>query len=516
METTSTKLFDSNMTTNNFSNLKNCLNPNHKVCLLSCMGKMRIGKSTLLNILISKFKNLSEKAIYFKEEDNPTSVTNGADFFLFSNPQEKVDYIFIDCEGSGNYNSVEMVKLYLMVSCISNTIIFNVEKACDDQTFNTFLQQIITHMEFLSIPIPQIHILIRDANKMALLNYLKQDIQDLLEIKRKVATSIYSKFPFKNYLKETQIHFISPPVTTDEGRHTEDQSSAFYKDIVNFYTELRANSKTAINLTEQEKRINFLWSYDITHLNQGGYQTFLKSQIQNLVDANYNKVFANPQNYTTYKNCLNTYNSKLSQYETLITNLANQIFVKTDPTLANFTKESVKNKILNIYNDIISKYQAEKNNYSTRREYTSRQDPYYGPESYQEAYTEYDYQHLGYVETYCTACGNLYSSRGHRQNGNHVGGRQTHKERFLGFKIRSWETWTCCGHRDYYSFCPYSAWVHDGSARLFTQCRHAEGSTGCTAVPRTAYRNATRSVVKGSNKVYTLPEWNENMFSFQI
>jgi hypothetical protein len=510
------KLFDSNMTQNYFNTFKSSLNPNHKFCIISCMGKMRIGKSTLLNIIISQLKAYSGKKIFFKEEDNPTSVTSGADYFILSDSSNKTDYVFIDCEGSGNYNSADMIKLYLLISAISNVLIFNVEKAADDQTFNSFLQQILTHLEFLNIPIPTIYLIFRDTGKKALINYLNEELSDINELQRKAANSIHSKFSFKSHIKTNNIHFLSTPPSDDEGRVTSDPNSAFYQDVINFFNELSKNFNFINSLTEQEKRINFLWTYNISQLNHGGYQNFLTTQIQKLIDDNYSKIFFNPQNQATFQKCINTYREKYSQYEQLITKEVKQIFIKLDPNLNNLIKELLQKKISHIETDINSKYQTQKNNYLSQRENTIRNDPIYGNDNYSEAYTEYEYQHKGYVETYCTSCNQLYSSIGHRQTGAHTGGRQTHKKRFLGVKIRSWETWTCCGQESYGSFCPYSPRVHDGSARLFTECRHSEGTAGCTAIPRTAYRNATRSVIKGYNKVYTLPDWNENMFTYLI
>ena len=128
--TKSTQLFDSQMITNSFNILKSKLNQNHRTILIGCMGKMRIGKSTLLNNLINiKSGNEGTKTIYFKEESSMATVTYGAEFYILSDTYSKTDYVFIDCEGSGNYNSNDMIKLYLLVASISDTLVFNVDKA---------------------------------------------------------------------------------------------------------------------------------------------------------------------------------------------------------------------------------------------------------------------------------------------------------------------------------------------------------------------------------------------------
>ena len=44
-----------------------------------------------------------------------------------------------------------------------------------------------SNLEFLEIPVPQIHILIRDASKNSLRNYLKEDISDDAILKAKAA-----------------------------------------------------------------------------------------------------------------------------------------------------------------------------------------------------------------------------------------------------------------------------------------------------------------------------------------
>jgi hypothetical protein len=170
----SSKLFDKRLKANYFSQLKKTLNPNHKVYFVVCLRKFRTGKSTFLNIFLCLVKKEEYKIIYLKEEENVNTVTSGTDFFIYSDTNNKIDYVFIDCEGSGNYNSVEVMKLYLLIACISYSMFFNVDKAFDDQTLNNFISQIISHLEMLKIKVFEIHILIRDAGKIAMENYLNQ------------------------------------------------------------------------------------------------------------------------------------------------------------------------------------------------------------------------------------------------------------------------------------------------------------------------------------------------------
>jgi hypothetical protein len=116
-----------------------------------------------------------------------------------------------------------------------------------------------------------------------------------------------------------------------------------------------------------------------------------------------------------------------------------------------------------------------KNNYNSNRESTSRQDPYYRSESYQEPYTTYSYEHKGYVND-----------------------------------------WSCCGNVGLHGFCLNSRKIYPGRIREWSGCLCLQASNGCTRVDKTSNRSATRQVVSGYNKVYTMEVWNENMFSCSV
>ncbi len=511
------KLFNKDLTQNNINTLKNSLNSNHKLSLFVCMGKFRLGKSTLLNIVISELKNLNTKTNFFKEECSNITVTDGADYYIYSDTNKKIDYVFIDCEGLGNFNNSQITKLCLLAGCISTTLILNIDKAYDDLTLNNFTGQFIAHMELLKLPIPQIHVVIRDAGQKSLKNYLGENKDaniSIKDLKTRAQNKVHPNYSFKSYLKTNHIHFIATPLTTDDGVQTDDRSSQFFKDLQEFskvlYKEIKYSSIESI-----KKVVDFLWSYDISKLNQNEYDSYVNLTINKAVNDIYSRVINEIPNTTTYQASINAYNSNVTKYEQLVTDSIKQKFPVYPSTAQNIIKNSVNTKMQPIKTRIDNEYQTSKTQYNTKRENTSKQDPVYKNESYQEPYTVYDYIHRGYVDSYCGNCSNLYNTNG-CQNTGHTGTWRQYKKRFLGIKVKSWHEWNCCGNRNHGSYCPHSKNIHPSTVRKYNGCKCSEGSNGCTQNPRTAYRTSNRSVVSHYQKVYTISDWNESMFSFKF
>jgi hypothetical protein len=127
-------------------------------------------KNEVGEIYISKYPIFSIQKNYniakiFLAAKNLFSQTQGVDYYLDPDDSKKIDYVFLDCEGSDNYNEGSILKEYLAVCSISNIIIFNVQKAAEDHNLVTIYTKLLTQMEILKMPIPEIYVLVRDTGK---------------------------------------------------------------------------------------------------------------------------------------------------------------------------------------------------------------------------------------------------------------------------------------------------------------------------------------------------------------
>lgn len=516
----STKLFDSKMVTNSFNVLKSKLNQNHRTILIACMGKMRIGKSTLLNILINiKSGNKASNIIYFKEESSVATVTNGAEFYILSDTNSKTDHVFIDCEGSGNYNSNDMIKLYLMVASISDILVFNVDKAFEDDTLTKFVHQIIVHLEVLKIKVPKIFILIRDAGKSALSNTVKDTTSDLQTLKNKVQTYFHNKFKYNNYLMPVDINFISPPLTDDKGEvSTRNNQSLFYKDIETFSTLLFNNCGLIPHVVDRvsnmEKTVNFLWNYDISKLNQNEMNIFIKQTIDKLTNDNFPSIF-NKTNYNGYSNCQSQLEKKRGDLTNMIIKHAKNILLSYDSSMENTIKQTVNVKVDSVKSIMGSAYQTQMTQHAQKREKSKRQVPVYGKKTVQQPYTVTEYYHDGGVLSYCTNCSRLSSTTGCKSNTYHPQACQRRKKRFLGIKIDSWLEHPCCGRRTGSAGCK-TDYSHVNSVNQYSCCRRNQGSSGCKSMQKTLYKNVEQDVIVHYNTDYDVGEWIDSYFNYVI
>jgi hypothetical protein len=511
----SRKLFDSGLVTNNFPILKKSLTPGHKKCIFSVLGKFRTGKSTLMNIIISLVEKKELRKI-FKQLQCPISVTNGADFYIYSDTVNKIDYVFIDCEGSGNYNSSEVMKLYLLIACISDAMFFNVDKALDDQTLNDFICPVISQLEMLKIKVPEIHLLYRDVERESLENFLRQNITDENLLRITAARTYLSNCPFSRHIPEKNIHFISTPEY--RRKHiTDDVTSDFYKDIVKVYTSTFGSLPKSQDTEEKEKRLKLLWTYDISKLNQTEFSSFITNLVNKTLNDNYSsQIESNKQTVTGYNNCVNALNTKKNNYLNFVKNHLSSVLLTLDENVSNLINQYINQKINTKLTELSNSYNTSRNNYIANRENSSQQQPYYRTESYQEPNTTYTYEHKGYVETYCSSCNGLFNHGGCTPTYQHSGTTTIHRRKVLFFTTEKWWTWTCCGESSHNNHCSNSPNHHPGSVRKWTGCLCAEGNSGCNRIAHTNYRSATKQVVAGYSKVYTMSDWNENMFSYSI
>ena len=84
-------LFDNKLEENNFYGLENSLNKNHRACVISCMGKFRTGKSTILNIIIKHLSKDKPSQINFIEGEMTYGIYNHLSKSYLINPV-KVDF----------------------------------------------------------------------------------------------------------------------------------------------------------------------------------------------------------------------------------------------------------------------------------------------------------------------------------------------------------------------------------------------------------------------------------------
>jgi hypothetical protein len=273
--------------------------------------------------------------------------------------------------------------------------------------------------------------------------------------------------------------------------------------------------KTSPNLEEQEKRLNLLWGYDFNKLNETEFSSYISNLVKKTVNESYSQsIEANKVTVSGYSNCNNTLNSKVTNYTNNVKSILSKLLISNiDAKVEILINQFINEKIYPLRNTFTSSLTQSKNTYNTKRESSSRQDPNYTSQSYQEPYTTYSYTHRGHVESYCDRCNGLWAALGCAQTGAHTGSWTTHRKRFLGIQVDKKSFWSCCGQKDG-TFCPHSARVHGNLVRKYTDCKCAEGSNCCTTVPQTNYRTAYRQVVSGYSKVYTIGEWNDNMFSY--
>ena len=209
----SSKLFDTPVKTNNFDIFKKEIKSDHNVSIIASFGKMRIGKSTFQNILISKWLKIKPTK-FFIEESNTKSVTNGADYCILTNSKRKQQRVLLDCEGYGNDNNSDVMRLLVLVSAISDIIVFHVDKAFEDETFISFISQTIEYCIQLELPVPVIYVLLRDTSKKALENLFPENKENKAEVNivEMAQKYFHKKFVYKEFLLPENILFVPPPV----------------------------------------------------------------------------------------------------------------------------------------------------------------------------------------------------------------------------------------------------------------------------------------------------------------
>ena len=110
----------------------NSIKSDNKVKIISVVGKARTGKSTLMNLLISKWFGINKTI--FKMSDSGEHCTNGVDYYYI----EKHNIILLDFQGIYLGDSSQDSKLLLLAYLLSDVIIFNENKMLSNNTLGQF------------------------------------------------------------------------------------------------------------------------------------------------------------------------------------------------------------------------------------------------------------------------------------------------------------------------------------------------------------------------------------------
>jgi hypothetical protein len=102
------------------------------VKIISVIGKARTGKSTLMNLLISKWSN--SNTTVFKMNDTGDHCTNGVDYYYI----KELNIILLDFQGIYLGDSSQDSKLLLLAYLLSDVIIFNENKMLSNNTLSQF------------------------------------------------------------------------------------------------------------------------------------------------------------------------------------------------------------------------------------------------------------------------------------------------------------------------------------------------------------------------------------------
>lgn len=103
-----------------------------KIKVVSVVGKARTGKSTLMNILVSKW--FTENKTVFKMSDSGEHCTNGVDYVYI----EELNIILLDFQGIYLGDSSQDSKLLLLAYLLSDVIIFNENQMLSNNTLSQF------------------------------------------------------------------------------------------------------------------------------------------------------------------------------------------------------------------------------------------------------------------------------------------------------------------------------------------------------------------------------------------
>lgn len=496
----SSKLFDSTIKQNNFKTLKDQLKNDYKIKTISSFGRTRIGNSTFQNIFINNLMKTENRKI-FREENNMQSVTNGADYFIYTNDKRKEQTIVIDCEGYGNNNNKDLMKLILLVCVISDIIVFHVDKAFEDESFIPFISQTILYYKKMNLRTPQIYIIIKDTCIKFIQNCLKKFISNEKELVKKIQLYFYEKFTYKEFIISENILFIPPPPRNKDGFYNIVlKTSHFFKQSV-LMSDILKNKLEKMRLitdfSEKELILNYFWEYnlDFNHINS--LEFFMLSFIEDLIMKKFNDCFGNNQVKIGLKQILEEIAKKKQELSDLVLLKANLIFLSIDPLIKQKIVKSINEKFSKKIDDINKKYNTEKLNYDAKRNSSQKSEVICN-----QRYVPTEYYHTSGYSEYCSDCKRLYYNKGCRAEYYHPGGKRW----FM------WAEWhTCCDARWDEPGCE-AKYHHSGyRVDLYDCCKNSKSDSGCKTTPG----HYTNDYVR-TNLSFTMEEWKEEMFKYEL
>ena len=131
---------------NILDNIQNYKDDNIKI--VSIIASAKMGKSTLLNIIISKYNNYNCN-VFTTSKSSTNHCSNGIDYFYI--PELKI--VFCDVQGLNHGNSSNDPKLLLITYLMSDIIIFTEPKMLNKNTLQTLspLASFLTYLDGLQI-----------------------------------------------------------------------------------------------------------------------------------------------------------------------------------------------------------------------------------------------------------------------------------------------------------------------------------------------------------------------------
>ena len=210
-----------------------------KYRIISIIGKARMGKSTLLNCIISYLSD--DNRYIFNTSDLGEHCTHGITYFIYKN------YIFLDCEGIQKDDSINDVKLLLFSYLLSDIIIFNETSDFSNSSIQSLLpltafSNFINLEEIKKKP----NLIIRISN-YDLKTDINETIHKTLNIKRKdnyqsIRNTILQLFNNINGISTTSL-------ARDEQR---DLKNKMFLNMMNEENKFLTSIETIIKITNEE------------------------------------------------------------------------------------------------------------------------------------------------------------------------------------------------------------------------------------------------------------------------
>jgi hypothetical protein len=241
-----------------------------KIKIISVIGKARTGKSTLMNIIISKW--LNKNTTIFKMSDSGEHCTNGVDYYYV----EDKDILLLDFQGIYLGDSSQDSKLLLLSYLLSDIIIFNENKMLTNNTLSQF-EPMLSFMHYVSnndlkkynpkliFRISDVNLDIEPTSNMQqMLSYHNDQFQSI----RDCINNLFDE-PFaintnnldrKEFTQLRNNNFMEILKENDNGFNNAIQKIIDYIECCNYnwtFTKFICNIKIIVEYINQDKRIDF-------------------------------------------------------------------------------------------------------------------------------------------------------------------------------------------------------------------------------------------------------------------